>query len=227
VTATENMLILHPMISAQRLSYTHPGAPRPALQDVAFDVVPGEIFGFLGPEGSGKTTLQKILSGLIRDYAGTVAFEGKDLQDWSRDYFERVGVAFELPNLFLRLTSRENLAFAGRMYAGAVEDPGALLERFGLGREAKTRAARLSPEQRLRLGMARAVSHRPAVLFLDEPLGNLGGDILAEKAAGRTVVLCTADKSLADGVCDRVAVLDQGRILAIARPGDLPSRSAP
>jgi fluoroquinolone transport system ATP-binding protein len=86
------------MITVENLSFTYPKATRPALKGLHFEIARGEIFGFLGPSGAGKSTTQKILIGLLKDYQGQVSVFGKDLKTWQADYYERVGVSFELPN---------------------------------------------------------------------------------------------------------------------------------
>ncbi len=97
------------MLEVERLNFTYAKADAPALEDVCFNVKRGEIFGFLGPSGAGKSTTQKILIGLLKGFQGRVTVMGKDLNAWKSDYYERIGVSFELPNHFLKLTAVENL----------------------------------------------------------------------------------------------------------------------
>jgi fluoroquinolone transport system ATP-binding protein len=98
------------VIDVHSFGFTYPGAQRPAVRDVAFSVEPGEIFGFLGPSGAGKSTTQNVLIRLLDGYEGNVAVLGKDLRAWDRGYYRRIGVAFEAPNHYLKLTARENLS---------------------------------------------------------------------------------------------------------------------
>ncbi len=94
-----------PVIDVHSFGFTYPGAQRPAVRDVAFSVAPGEIFGFLGPSGAGKSTTQNVLIRLLDGYEGSVAVLGKDLRAWDRGYYRRIGVAFEAPNHYLKLTA--------------------------------------------------------------------------------------------------------------------------
>ena len=121
------------MIDVRDLSFRYPRAGRPAVDGLSFEVGRGEILGFLGPNGAGKSTTQKILIGLLQDFQGSVSVFGKDLSSWRSDYYERVGVSFEVPNLFLKLTASENLGYFGSLYSGEPRQPAALLELVGLG----------------------------------------------------------------------------------------------
>lgn len=149
------MLTFPTMISVQNLGYTYPKAGRPALHGLDFEIGRGEVFGFLGPSGAGKSTTQKILIGLIREYAGTVDFQGKELREWSRDFYERIGVSFEFPNHFLKFTALENLAYFSRLYSGGTEPLPALLEKVGLAKEGRKPVGQFSKGMKNRLSVAR------------------------------------------------------------------------
>jgi fluoroquinolone transport system ATP-binding protein len=99
------------MIDVNNLTFTYPKAARPTLQGMSFSIERGELFGFLGPSGTGKSTTEKILMGLLKNYTGFVAVFSKSLADWKSDYYEWIGVAFEFPNHFLKLTALENLTY--------------------------------------------------------------------------------------------------------------------
>ena len=99
------------MIQANDLSFTYPTADTPAVENLQFKIADGEIFGFLGPSGAGKSTTQKILIGLLREYAGSISVFGKDLSEWGPEYYEQIGVSFEHPNHYLKLTALENLSY--------------------------------------------------------------------------------------------------------------------
>ena len=104
------------MISVDQLQYTYPKAEAPTLKGISFDIAAGEIFGFLGPSGSGKSTTQKILYKLLDRYQGTVRIKGKEITEWDQDFYRTIGVGFELPNHYLKLTAQENLRFFASFY---------------------------------------------------------------------------------------------------------------
>lgn len=217
------------MIAVSNLAYAYPRDPRPVLHGLDFSVSGGEIFGFLGPSGAGKSTTQKILIGLIREYTGAVSFQGRELRDWGREFYERIGVSFEVPNHFLKLTAAENLAYFGRLYSGKLRPAAELLDQVGLARDAGKRVGEFSKGMKNRLSVARALLHGSEALFLDEPTAGLDPAsarrikdlIAAQRDAGRCVVLTTHDMAIADELCDRVAFIVDGRILTLDRPRDL------
>jgi fluoroquinolone transport system ATP-binding protein len=217
------------VLEVQSLAYQYQHAAKPAVHNVAFCVPRGEIFGFLGPSGAGKSTTQNILIGLLRDYQGTVRVLDRELRDWDRSYYRRIGVAFEAPNHYLRLTARENLAMFAALFGASPQRIPALLESVGLLGDADQRVAEFSKGMRGRLTLARALLHQPDVLFLDEPTAGLDpvtarqvrSVIRNARAEGSTIFLTTHDMTTADELCDRVAFLVDGRISAIDRPREL------
>ena len=220
------------MIVVRDMTFTYPDGEAPAVRGLSFSVGRGEIFGFLGPSGAGKSTTQKILIGLLRGYEGNVEVMGRDLGSWGVDYYERVGISFELPNHYQKLTALENLDFFGSLYHKATEDPRRLLEMVGLGEDADTRVSRFSKGMQMRLTFARALLHRPELIFLDEPTAGLDPvnarklkDMVLElKGEGRTIFLTTHDMTVADQLCDRVAFIVDGRIALIGSPRELKIR---
>jgi fluoroquinolone transport system ATP-binding protein len=220
------------MIEVSDLTYTYPRASAPALRGLGFRVERGEIFGFLGPSGAGKSTTQKILIGLLRGYGGRACVMGGEVGAWGGDYYERVGVAFELPNHFLKLTARENLRYFAALYRGKTRRPADLLEQVGLAADADTPVGQFSKGMRVRLNLARALIHGPDLLFLDEPTSGLDpvnsqkvrAIIRAEQQAGRTIFLTTHNMAIADDLCDRVAFIADGQIAAIDAPRALKLR---
>jgi len=108
------------MIRVEDLSYTYPSADTATLSDLSFEIGSQEILGFLGPSGAGKSTTQKLLIGLIEGYAGSMSVMGREVREWGPDYYENIGVSFELPNHHQRLTARENLAHFGALYRGPI-----------------------------------------------------------------------------------------------------------
>ena len=117
------------VICVRGLTYTYPKADEPAVRGMDFSVDRGEIFGFLGPSGAGKSTTQKLLIGLLRGHGGEAAVWDRDPVAWGSDYYERIGVSFELPNHYQKLTGLENLRFFASLYSGETADPMALLDR--------------------------------------------------------------------------------------------------
>ena len=220
------------MIDVNGLVFTYPGSNEPAVNDLEFSVGDGEIFGFLGPNGAGKSTTQKVLIGLLRKYSGAVNVLGRDSRDWGSDLYEQVGVGFELPVHFGRLTARENLSYFASLYRGETEDLDHLLEQVDLLKQADVRVERFSKGMRVRLSFARAILCRPRLLFLDEPTTGLDplsarrikDLILEHRERGATVFLSTHDMATADEICDRVAFLIDGRIALIDAPRELKVR---
>ena len=217
------------VIDVHSFGFTYPGAERPAVRDIAFSVESGEIFGFLGPSGAGKSTTQNILIRLLDGYDGSVSVLGKDLRAWDRGYYRRIGVAFEAPNHYLKLTARENLQLFAGLHGGDTEDPRALLARVGLEQDGDKLVAEFSKGMRGRLTFARALLHRPGLLFLDEPTAGLDPvtarrirQVIREaRDGGATVFLTTHDMVTANELCDRVAFLVDGVIAALDTPRSL------
>lgn len=213
------------MIDVTGLTYTYRGAEMAAIHGVTFHVKQGEIFGFLGPSGSGKSTTQKILIGLLRDFEGKAQVLGRAVRDWTREDYRRIGVSFELPNHYLKLTALENLRYFGALY-GVPHDPRAVLDEVGLGDDAEKRVGEYSKGMRNRLNLARALLHRPELLFLDEPTSGLDPStsrrirdvIRRRREEGATVFLTTHDMQTAEELCDRVAFLFGGAVRLIDAP---------
>ena len=217
------------MITVENLQYTYTGTAVPAVKHLNFTIQKGEIFGFLGPSGAGKSTTQKILIRLLTGYEGKAAVFGKDLDKWGSDYYERIGVSFELPNHFLKLTAVENLTYFGSLYSHTTQSPQALLEMVGLGADGDQLVSQYSKGMKNRLTVARALLHNPELLFLDEPTAGLDPMnarrikeiIKAQQEAGKTIFLTTHDMTVAEALCDRVAFIVDGEIKLINAPKQL------
>ncbi len=217
------------VIDVRALTFTYPKTEQPAVCGMDFAVGRGEIFGFLGPSGAGKSTTQKLLIGLLRGHGGQALVWGRDPVDWGPEYYRRIGVSFELPNHYLKLTGVENLRFFASLYGGDTLDPRNLLEAVGLGDAADVRVGRYSKGMQMRLTFARSLLNEPELLFLDEPTSGMDpvnartvkDMILDLKARGRTVFLTTHDMATADELCDRVAFVVDGRIVALDKPAEL------
>ena len=217
------------VIEVEGLTFTYTAAGSSAVEKLSFSISRGEIFGLLGPSGAGKSTTQKILIGLLRHFDGAVSVFGRDLSDWSADYYERIGVSFELPNHYLRLTGLENLRYFRSLYRDATRPPEDLLDLVGLQDDGNTLVSQYSKGMKTRLGVARALLNEPGLIFMDEPTVGLDPGnarriknlILDQKRNGRTVFLTTHDMTVADALCDRVAFMVNGEIRIIESPHDL------
>ena len=217
------------MIEARALSFTYPGAATPTLNDLNLSVASGEVYGLLGPSGAGKSTAQRILMGLQQGYFGSVHILGRPIAELGRGLYERIGVSFELPALYLRLTALENLRLFAALYSRPVRDPMDVLAEVDLADAANQRVQQFSKGMKMRLNMARAMLHDPDILFLDEP--TTGQDptrarttralIRSLKARGKTVFLTTHNMSEAAEICDRVGFLAEGTISVTGSPRDL------
>jgi ABC-2 type transport system ATP-binding protein len=197
----------------------------PALRGLDLTVERGEIVGYLGPNGSGKTTTLKILMGLVFPDAGTVTVLGSPFQD--RAWRHRVGYLPEQPYFYDYLSAREYLDYAGRLFgmaAAARRDRAReLLDRVGLRRSADVSLRRMSKGMMQRVGIAQALINDPDLVFLDEPMSGLDpigrrlmrDIILALKAEGKTVMFSTHILSDAEALCDRVALLRGGELLRV------------
>lgn len=219
-----------PALLCEDLVYAYPGAPSAVLRGVDLRLERGEIVGLLGPSGSGKSTLQKILIGVAPGYGGAARLFDQEAAAWAlrRDgaLQERIGVSFELPNHYARLTARENLALFAALYARPSDPPETVLGELGLSDAIDRRVGDFSKGMLTRLTLARALQHRPELLILDEPTSGLDPTnvdrvrraIRARRDAGAAVLLATHDMELADGLCDRAALLVDGRIAVADTP---------
>jgi len=207
-----------------RFSYTK----HPFIENISFDVKKGEIFGFLGPSGAGKSTLQKILTGLLTNYQGSVMVNGIEVKNHNNDFYEDIGVDFEFPSLYEKLTARENLRFFASLYKKRL-DANELLQSVGLLQDADKRVAEFSKGMKSRLNFIKALLHDPILLFLDEPTSGLDPSnalrmkdiILEQKSMGKTIVLTTHNMYDATELCDRVAFIVEGSLKALDTPRNL------
>lgn len=214
------------MIEVADLHFAYATSKVAAVRGLDFAVGGGEIFGFLGPSGAGKSTTQKILIGLLDGYTGHARVRGKEVASWTGDDYERIGVSFETPNHFLKLTGLENLRYFAALFENETRPAAALLEAVGLNEDGDKPVGHYSRGMKCRLGIARSLLCNPELLFLDEPTSGLDPVnahrvkelIRGERDAGCTVFLTTHDMSAADELCDRVAFIVDGRIACIESP---------
>lgn len=214
------------MIQVENLEFTYKKTQKKAIRDLNFDIQEGEIFGFLGPNGAGKTTTQRLIIGLLRNYTGHIEVLGKERNKWGKEFYEQIGVAFDFPNLYLKLTAKENLQLIGAYYKRRTEDPDKLLDRVGLLRDRDVRVESFSKGMKMRLNFIRSIMHQPSLMFFDEPTSGLDPVnahiikeiILDQKSAGRTVFLTTHNMTDAEHLCDRVAFIVDGQIVVTGSP---------
>ena len=217
------------MISVKNLNYVYTKSKKHAVKDVTFDIGAGEIFGFLGPNGAGKTTTQRLIIGLLKHYQGEINIMDRERRDWDKSFFEHIGVAFEFPNLYTKLTAEENLSLISAYYQNGPKDIDGVLDSVGLLKDKKQKIEGFSKGMKMRLNFVRAVMHNPALMFFDEPTSGLDPvnakiikqKILDMKAAGKTIFLTTHNMTVAEQLCDRVAFINEGEISTIDSPRNL------
>lgn len=199
-----------------------------AVDNTSFEVGRGEIFGLLGPNGAGKTTTLEILEGLRPADAGRVSVLGLDVRRQRRAVQSRIGVQLQATTLFPELTVRETIALFGAFYPHALATDD-LLREVALEQKAKAYPQDLSGGQRQRLALALALVNDPQLIFLDEPTSGLDPQsrrmlwetVLRLRERGKTVVLTTHYMDEAQTLCDQIAIMDQGRIIALDTPAGL------
>lgn len=217
------------MIEVQDLIYQYPYNPEATIKGINFSIQKGEVFGFLGPSGSGKSTTQKILYKHLPKFKGGVSIMGKDLNSWDKGFYQKIGVCFELPNHYLKLSALENLTFFSSFYPKKPRPFEALLEKVGLKEDGHKRVAEFSKGMKMRLNFIRSIMHDPDILFLDEPTAGLDPvnartikNIIKDlREQGKTIFLTTHSMFDADELCDRVALITNGQLNAIDSPENL------
>jgi ABC-2 type transport system ATP-binding protein len=204
-----------------------------AVRSVSFTVGKGEVFGLLGPNGAGKTTTIRMLTTLLSPTSGTASVAGFDVSADPLGVKRSIGVVPQMLNLDIDLTAAENLEYHGRLHKMKREDRGARIEellRFvGLWEKKDTPVEHLSGGMRRRLLIGRGLMHRPTVIFMDEPTVGLDpqarrmiwGLIESLKRNGITILLTTHYIEEADALCDRVAIMQGGKIISLDKPGVL------
>jgi fluoroquinolone transport system ATP-binding protein len=214
------------LISVKELFYTYPSNSEATVKGISFNVSQGEILGFLGPSGAGKSTTQKILIKLLKGYQGEVRIMDKELSQWKNDFYNHIGVGFELPNHYSKLSALENLQFFSAFYERKTTDLMLLLEKVGLKDFANKRVSEFSKGMKMRLNFIRALLHDPEIIFLDEPTSGLdpvNAQILKSmiqelKNQGKTIFITTHHMHDAEELCDRVAFMVDGQLKVIDTP---------
>ena len=215
-----------PKVSVRDLHKRYDGVH--AARGVSFEMREGEIFGLIGPNGAGKTTTVECVIGLREPDAGDIEVCGIDARRRPQDMKQKIGAALQTTALQEKITPREALALFGSFYRDRVA-PETLLEKFGLADKADRPFDSLSGGQRQRLALALAFVNKPELVFLDEPTAGLDPhsrrelheSIVRMKHDGHTVLLTTHHLDEAEALCDRVAIIDQGRIVATGAPREL------
>jgi ABC-2 type transport system ATP-binding protein len=199
-----------------------------AVDGLDLEVRRGECFGLLGPNGAGKTTTIEMLEGLTPPDAGEITVLGQSWNRHERTLRERLGVSLQETQLSEKLTVRETLVLFRSFFRRGC-DPEQLLARVSLAEKATARVGKLSGGQKQRLAVACALVGDPELLFLDEPTTGLDpqsrlqlwGEIQTFRAEGRTVLLTTHNMDEAERLCDRVAIMDHGKVIALGTPAEL------
>ncbi|HSF80409.1 MAG TPA: ABC transporter ATP-binding protein [Anaerolineales bacterium] len=214
-------------IEAEELTYRY--GDLTAVDHISFHVARGEILGFLGPNGAGKTTTVRMLTGQLRPKAGKATLLGLDVISQPKKIQAQIGICFERTNLYEQMSAKENLELFAQLFGVKAFDANALLARVGLSGRERDRVATYSKGMRQRLMVARALLNQPSILFLDEPTEGLDpvsaeairNIIQEERQRGATVFLTTHDMLEADRLSDRVAFINQGKIVALDTPHNL------
>lgn len=214
------------MIEVKNLYHDYSGEGKYAVKDISFQIREGEIFGFLGPSGAGKSTVQNIMTGLLKLQQGQVLYNGQPVGKIKRSFFNQIGVSFEHPNLYSKLSGLENLRYYAGLFDMPTQPPLELLQTVDLREAANRKVAAYSKGMKQRLVFARALINNPSILFLDEPTAGLDPVtaakiktiILQKKSEGATIFLTTHNMYTAEEISDRVAFLNEGSIAAMDTP---------
>ncbi|MBI9011743.1 MAG: ABC transporter ATP-binding protein [Clostridiales bacterium] len=217
------------MIEIKNLNYTYRVSGKHAVQNLSFTIEKGEVFGLLGPSGAGKTTTQRLVIGLLSGYQGSVKIMGTERSAYKKEFFEEIGIAFDFPNLYLKLTAKENLDLLSSYYKNKRYDSLELLEKVGLLPDKDKKVQDFSKGMKMRLNFIRSLMHDPKILFFDEPTSGLDPvnakiikDMILElKSEGKTIFLTTHNMTVAEQLCDRVAFMVDGKIPVIDAPKQL------
>ncbi len=197
-----------------------------ALKDVSFDVQPGEIFGFLGPSGAGKTTTVKLFTAQLLQSSGELTIMGKNVMKHRNEVFNHIGVLTDTSGLYERLSVLDNLMLFAKFKNVPEQQVKQILGQVGLDDQHKKEAGKLSRGMKQRVMLVRALLHQPKILFLDEPTASLDPGTTLEihkllralNANGTTIFLTTHNMQEADKLCDRVAFLSSGEIVELGPP---------
>jgi fluoroquinolone transport system ATP-binding protein len=216
------------MIRVYNLKYSY-DKKKNAVDNISFHVEKGEVFGFLGPNGAGKSTTQKILTGLLPVQDGEAFVAGMKVKGQKSEFFNRIGVSFEIANAYDKLTGLENLKYYAGMFDVDTLDCNELIKSVGLEDVKDMRVGNYSKGMKQRLIFARSMINYPEVWFLDEPVTGLDPsssrdilDIIRKRnEEGATILLTTHNMAVAEDLCHRIAFMNEGKIIAVDTPRNL------
>ena len=209
-----------------------------ALENLSLKVAKGELFGLLGPNGAGKTTTISIICGLIKPTSGTAKILDYDIQKDPQKIKEQIGVCIQETAIYPYLTGKENMELFGKLYGmnqkAIRERTTMLLDKMALTDEAKRVTAKYSGGMKRRLSLALALIHDPQIAFLDEPTVAMDPQsrravwdfIKAQKEHGKTIILTTHYMEEAEELCDRVGIIDRGKLIALGSPKELIAKNS-
>ena len=216
------------MFAVENLRFRYPGTTHDVVNGISFEIKKGEIFGFLGPSGAGKSTTQKVLIKILKDFRGSIKYSGKSITEFGDDFYEGIGVSFEMPIHFSKMTAMENIEFFLKLYKknANVQE---LMERVGLWEHRDKMVGEYSKGMKIRLNIVRAMLNNPDMLFLDEPTNGLdptNAQILKDMVMeyrnnGGTVFITSHIMSDIEYLCDRVAFIVDGQIKELDSPRNL------
>lgn len=200
-----------------------------SIDHLSFQVIAGEIFGFLGPSGAGKTTTVKLLTKQLKIKSGRLKVFGKDIKETVREDYDKIGVLSDTNGLYERMSIEENLRFFASLRGIPLSEAADVLKKVHLYDKRKTLLKKCSRGMRQRALLAQAVLHRPSLLFLDEPTSGLDPAAIQEvhkllfelNQEGTTIFLTTHNMEEADKLCGRIGILNQGKLIAQGEPQEL------
>ena len=219
------------MFKVENLEFKYKNNKEDVIKGINFEIKEGEIFGFLGPSGAGKSTTQKIIIKILENYRGEIFYKGKNLKEYNNEFFEEIGVSFEMPIHFSKMTAMENIKFFLKLYKNNA-DVESLMKKVGLWEDRDKLVAEFSKGMKIRLNLVRALLNNPKMLFLDEPTNGLdptNAKILKDmirdfKDQGGTVFITSHIMADIDQLCDRVAFIVDGEIKEVDTPRNLKIR---
>jgi len=216
------------MFKVENMKYRYPKNDEDTIKGISFDIAKGEIFGFLGPSGAGKSTTQKIMIKVLENFEGAIFYDGKSITEFKDDFYENIGVSFEMPIHFSKMTAMENAKFFMQLYKKNA-DIEKLMKRVGLWEDRDKMVGEYSKGMKIRLNFVRAMLNDPEMLYLDEPTNGLDPknamilkDMVHEfRDNGGTVFITSHIMSDIDQLCDRVAFIVDGKIIEMDSPRNL------